>query len=355
MRTSTSIPMPPRAAISLVAQVMPGAAQVLDAGDQPRLVQGQAGLDQPLLLERVADLDAGPLGLVALSDRRSRPTPARSPRRCRRGRWWTRGARPGCRPPRPGPAPGARGGGRRRPCTLTSGLSAKQSAKCSSPPTVGHADRVAVAGDAADHAFDHPAAAGVVQGPEVERVEQGDGAGAHGEDVAEDAADARWPPPGRARWPTGGCGSRCGPRPRCPSPPSTTPAFSPGPTRTHGASDGRRPRWTRDDLYEQCSDHMTAYMASSSSFGDRPRISSMRAASSSVSPRARWMGCDGVAVGTDGPPCDYRTGRDDEIGPFRDKLKSARRTRHNGTNGNRSETIQGSDVRQPQGGVGGGT
>ena len=32
------------------------------------------------------------------------------------------------------------------------------------------------------------------------------------------------------------------------SPTSTTPAFSPGPTITHGASVGNRPRWTRDDL-----------------------------------------------------------------------------------------------------------
>src|SRR5439155_11836552 len=63
---------------------------------------------------------------------------------------------------------------------------------------------------------------------------------------------------------------------------------SPGPTSTHGAAVGSRPRWTRDDLYEQCSDHMTAYMASSRWFGSRPRMRSMAAASSSVSPRARW-------------------------------------------------------------------
>ena len=33
-----------------------------------------------------------------------------------------------------------------------------------------------------------------------------------------------------------------------PSPASITPAFSPGPTSTQGASVGRRLRWTRDDL-----------------------------------------------------------------------------------------------------------
>ena len=33
-----------------------------------------------------------------------------------------------------------------------------------------------------------------------------------------------------------------------PSPASITPAFSPGPTSTWGASVGSRLRWTRDDL-----------------------------------------------------------------------------------------------------------
>ena len=53
-----------------------------------------------------------------------------------------------------------------------------------------HADRVAVAGDAGHDALGDPAAAGVVERPEPQRVHQGDGAGAHREDVAEDAADA---------------------------------------------------------------------------------------------------------------------------------------------------------------------
>src|SRR5579875_3056490 len=54
-----------------------------------------------------------------------------------------------------------------------------------------------------------------------------------------------------------------------PPPTSMTPAFSPGPTRTWRASVGRRARWRREDLYEQCSLHMTAYMASSASLDDR--------------------------------------------------------------------------------------
>ena len=54
----------------------------------------------------------------------------------------------------------------------------------------GHTDRVAVPADAGDHAFEQVAGAGVVEGAEAQRVHQGDGAGAHGEDVADDAADA---------------------------------------------------------------------------------------------------------------------------------------------------------------------
>ena len=57
-----------------------------------------------------------------------------------------------------------------------------------------------------------------------------------------------------------------------PSPMSMTPAPSPGPTSTHGASVGNRPRWGRDDLYEQCSDHITEYIASSRWVGSRPEL-----------------------------------------------------------------------------------
>src|SRR5512143_728950 len=59
---------------------------------------------------------------------------------------------------------------------------------------------------------------------------------------------------------------------------STTPAFSPIPTIrwVRIASVIFSPnwrRWTLDDLYEQCSDHITEYMASSAAVGRRPRIS----------------------------------------------------------------------------------
>src|SRR5919198_2006916 len=74
------------------------------------------------------------------------------------------------------------------------------------------------------------------------------------------------------------------------SPTSITPAPSPGPTSTQGASVGKRPRYFRDDLYEQCSDHITEYMASSTSVGSRPSRRTMALNSSSVIPSRRCLG-----------------------------------------------------------------
>src|SRR5215210_8739894 len=80
---------------------------------------------------------------------------------------------------------------------------------------------------------------------------------------------------------------------------STTPAFSPIPASSFpiGVSDGRSPnarRCTFEDLYEQCSDHITEYMASSDDVGRRPRISRIRAYSSDLRPSSAhgcaWSG-----------------------------------------------------------------
>src|SRR5215472_13173535 len=57
-----------------------------------------------------------------------------------------------------------------------------------------------------------------------------------------------------------------------PSPISMMPAFSPGPCTTRGLRVGSRFRCTRDDLYEQCSLHITLKMPSSVSVGSRPRM-----------------------------------------------------------------------------------
>ena len=58
----------------------------------------------------------------------------------------------------------------------------------SSPPIGGHAHRVAVAGDAGHHALDQPLLPGLGRVAEEEGVHDGDRAGAHGEDVPQDAA-----------------------------------------------------------------------------------------------------------------------------------------------------------------------
>src|SRR5215471_3340155 len=69
-----------------------------------------------------------------------------------------------------------------------------------------------------------------------------------------------------------------------PSPTSMIPAFSPGPCTTSLLRVGSRFRWTRDDLYEQCSLHITLKMPSSVREGSRPRAFLMRLYSSGVMP-----------------------------------------------------------------------
>src|SRR3954453_2717020 len=69
-----------------------------------------------------------------------------------------------------------------------------------------------------------------------------------------------------------------------PSPISTTPAFSPGPQITRGPVVGNWHSQTFDDLYEQCSLHITEKTPSSVRFGSRPRITQARANSSALNP-----------------------------------------------------------------------
>jgi hypothetical protein len=101
----------------------------------------------------------------------------------------------------------------------------------------GHAEGVAVAADAGDHAGDEVAGLRVIRRAEAQRVHRRDGPRAHGEDVAQDAADA-----GRRAL----VGLDVGgvvvafhlEDDASPSPISTTPAFSPGPWMTCGPSVG---------------------------------------------------------------------------------------------------------------------
>src|SRR3984885_7493635 len=73
-----------------------------------------------------------------------------------------------------------------------------------------------------------------------------------------------------------------------PSPTSMIPAFSPGPCTTlpgpvfRSPRVGSRFRCTREDLYEQCSDHITEKIPNSVSEGTRPKAVSIREYSSAV-------------------------------------------------------------------------
>src|SRR6478672_3312511 len=69
-----------------------------------------------------------------------------------------------------------------------------------------------------------------------------------------------------------------------PSPMSMMPAFSPGPCTTSLLRVGSRFRCTRDDLYEQCSLHITLKIPSSVSDGSRPSDALIRSYSSGVMP-----------------------------------------------------------------------
>src|SRR5512146_2712515 len=71
-----------------------------------------------------------------------------------------------------------------------------------------------------------------------------------------------------------------------PSPMSMTPAFSPGPWITAAPLVGNFPSCLRDDLYEQCSDHITEKTPSSTRFGSRFRRLTMRSYSVGLSPNS---------------------------------------------------------------------
>src|SRR6478609_2435268 len=80
-----------------------------------------------------------------------------------------------------------------------------------------------------------------------------------------------------------------------PSPMSMMPAFSPGPCTTSLLRVGSRFRCTRDDLYEQCSLHITLKIPSSVSDGSRPSEILIRSYSSGVMPWSSMT--SGVIVG----------------------------------------------------------
>ena len=190
--TSTSMPTPPSPGrlAGRAGQARP--TEVLDPDHEPGVEQFQAGLDQPLLLEGVTDLDARSLGVVGL--------PASSPLeagRCQHAHTADAVA-PGARTQQHGQVSRARGDaeheslGRQRTHAqhVDQGILGVAGIEGQLAPDGGHTDGVAVARDAADHTLDEPALASVVGRPEEQRVHHGQRARPHGEDVAQDPADS---------------------------------------------------------------------------------------------------------------------------------------------------------------------
>ena len=162
-------------------------AEVLDRLDEFALVELQAALDEHLLGERVAHLHGGTLGRAPIGegvggeDRRAADAVAA-----------------GARPEQHALVAGAGGVGeldvlvahdadRERVderVALVDGVEHRLAAD------VRQAQAVAVEADAARHAVHHACGVGVVDGAEAQLVHDGDGARAHRDDVAHDAADA---------------------------------------------------------------------------------------------------------------------------------------------------------------------
>ena len=137
----------------------------------------------------------------------------------------------------------------------------------------GHADRVAVAGDARSRRPRRSTGCGRRRaGPNRSGSMRAIGPGAHGEDVAQDAADAG----GRAL--VGLDGRRVVVALDADGGGDAVADVDHAGVLARARRAPTAPRWAGasggcgDDLYEQCSDHITAYMASSRWFGARPRI-----------------------------------------------------------------------------------
>jgi hypothetical protein len=162
---------------------------------------------------------------------------------------------------------------------------------------VGQPQAVAVAADAGDDARQDPAGVGGVERAEAQGVHHRERTRAHRQDVAHDAADAG----GRTlvglderRVVVALDLERHGPAVA-----DVDDAGVLADADEQGVGRGAfSPNWRRCtllDLYEQCSLHITEYIASSELVGRRPRISRMRWYSSGLRPSsAKGCGCSGL-------------------------------------------------------------
>ena len=168
-----------------------GAAEVLDAGDQVGGEDLQARLDEQLLGERVADLDARALGRAVLVEGLAGQHADAAD-----------AVAAGAGAEQDDLVAEALGLGQPDVLVLHDADAQRVDQRVAGVAVVeeqlaadvGQAQAVAVAADAGDDAGQHAGGVGGVGAAEAQRVHDGDRAGAHGEDVADDAAD----PGGRA-------------------------------------------------------------------------------------------------------------------------------------------------------------
>ena len=169
---------------------MPAPPRSWSPSSRPTRDQLERGLDQELLGERVADLHAR-AGKPRCDLFERGAGEHADTRRCRRG--------PCAAPYRTMSEPtcgvsevevtSASAAARPTHITLTVGFAECGSREADLAAHGRHADAVAVAADAGDHALEQPAVPLVGERPEHQRVEQRDRARAHRDDVADDAAD----------------------------------------------------------------------------------------------------------------------------------------------------------------------
>ena len=194
----------------------------------------------------------------------------RTPRRCRRGPSRSRRGRRGCPGRRAEAWVSIRSSSRPIAMTLTSGLPWYVGSKTSSPPTVGRR-RSCHSRRRRARRRRRGGASGRRRVAEAQRVEDRDRAGAHREDVAQDAADAGRGALVRLH------GRRVVvaldlERDREPVADRDHAGLLPGPATTSLPVVGSVRSSGRELLYEQCSLHMTLNIASSRPFGSRAEL-----------------------------------------------------------------------------------
>src|SRR5690606_25662202 len=164
-----------------------GRAHVLNADDVAAADQLEGRLEQQLLRERVPDLHLRPPGFAAFLQLFARerravdPVPSGA-----RAHHHDRVARAGRL--RADQVLGAHEADGHR---VDERVALVRVLEVDLAPDVGDADTVGVVADPLHHAGEEVPYTRAVQGAEAERVEHRDGAGAHGEDVPQDAAHAR--------------------------------------------------------------------------------------------------------------------------------------------------------------------